>query len=143
MVQLLQNEQIVLTSKDKSITLTNFRVLYQSKEINKEIYLRDMLGLEVIEKNERYYIIIGVGCLLGALYFGFYENYRPEFTYILGFVSAFCYLSYFITVKRILMLSSISYNLGIPVKHLSNAGLKYLMDAISKEWERERRENKI
>ncbi len=141
MAQLIQNEEIVISSKDKTITLTNFRVLYQSKEVNKEIYLKDIVGIDIVNKEEKYYAVGGIVCVLVAIYFwfNFYKhNMDREYTYVLVALAVSAFIRYYSSLKKILRLSSMSYNLEIPADNITDKGLKYLMDSICEEWNKQK-----
>ena len=56
----LANEEILMTSNDKSVTLTTHRVIQRDNQMTKEIFLKDVTSHEIIKKRGSYYFVLAV-----------------------------------------------------------------------------------
>lgn len=141
----LQNEENILSSDDKSITLTNQRVIYKTEQESKEILLKDIVGYEIINKRTISFLI---GAILSALvvYFqtripehrtigeAYQDQHSPHYVALLAIVVTIGFLiSYFKVTKKFLKISGRYNSLEFSIKNLSKNSLDTFLKKLSVE----------
>ena len=133
----LTNEEVLLNSDDSSITLTTHRIIHKTKDVSQEIFLKDLVGHEIVYKKEMTFLIIGI--IGGLLLFLFFLKILGEHgggniglaPILLFFVSATFFICYFKFQKKYLKISGRYNSLEFSVKNLSQNSLSDFITKIS------------
>ncbi len=146
------NEEILLTSDDKAITLTNHRIIYKTPEVNQEMLLKDIVGHEIIKKKEKYFLGLAAAAVVALILYissvrpnngerhGINVNVPPlvYLLIILPFVFYFCYNAF---QKKILKISGRYNNIEFSIKNLSQNSLDKFINRLSVESYNRKKEN--
>ena len=141
------NEEILLTSDDKTITLTNHRIIYKTPEVNQEMLLKDFVGYEIIQKKEKYFLGLAAAAVVAFIFYGSsLRNSHPRvyliqpqnvsepalfyILIILPFVFYFCYNA---LSKKILKISGHNNTIEFSIKNLSQNSLNNFITKLSVE----------
>lgn len=124
----MNKENIILTSDDDSITLTNIRVIQRNKEMNKEILLKDIVSNEIIRKKSKYYLaLIIIFTLLST--FSLYKILESEnldqlqILYFILFLLIYSVFLYLTKIDKCLKISGKYNSIEFSIKNLSESSL--------------------
>jgi magnesium-transporting ATPase (P-type) len=141
----MNTETIILTSNDDSITLTNHRIIQRNSEVNKEIFLKDIVSNEIVRKKSKYYLTLTIIFILASI-FTIYsilesENFEimPLFYFILILlaISVFQYLT---KTDKYLKISG-KYNfIEFSIKNLNDSNLNKFRNTLLVESENRKKE---
>ena len=53
-------EETIMKSDDNTITLTTHRLIQATREMNKELFLKDMVSYEIVKKRSTYYLVLAL-----------------------------------------------------------------------------------
>lgn len=151
-----KNEETILSSDDKSITLTNQRLIYKTQEVNKELLLKDLVGHEFIQKKQN--LFLGSGIAAGIItYIMIYsvahpgirsigeaarEENSPHYSVLIGLLLTIVFIvSYFFKTKKYLKISGRFNFIEFSVSDLSKDGLNTFLNRLSIESENRKKEN--
>ena len=141
-----------MTSNDNSITLTTHRVLQKTAEVNKEIFLKDIVSHEIIRKRHKYFQILtflfGIPTVfIYALYFSeasmFNRMSEGEtisllvISFVLTFLSAFYFLT---THEKFFRISGRFSDIEFSIKGLGQSGLNKFANRLSVESDNRKKE---
>ena len=131
-MNLLANEQTILTSNENSVTLTNLRLNISTKEWKNTIFLEDISSIEVKSKSNFIFIILGILALLFAV--GSTINATTEnnsANWLAYPISLLMFLLYFFTKENII---SITPNGGkaihISIRKIKNEQTEHFIEKI-------------
>src|ERR1035437_2886530 len=131
-------EVVLLTSDDNTITLTNYRIIYKTAEITKEMLLKDLLSHEII--NKRQDIFLGLTIVTGIAGYFFIKNERennysgginlsvPPAFYILILLLTIFLVCYFNFIKKELKISGRYSSIEFSVRNLSTNSLNKFVE---------------
>ncbi|AWM14979.1 hypothetical protein DI487_14715 [Flavobacterium sediminis] len=142
----MDKEHIILTSNDDSITLTNFRVIQKSSDLNKEILLKDIVSNEIVKKKSHYYLVLT--CIFTSLsiftLYSILESKKLQnmplfyFVFILFLISIYLYLS---RIDKYLKISG-KYNfIEFSIKNLNESNLNKFRNTLLIESENRKKNN--
>lgn len=147
MTTLAKNEEILLTSNNNSIILTNHRIIYKTTVSNQEMFLKDIVGHEIVYKKSNYFLglaIAGIVVLILVMreaqfttsrYGGGATNARI----LLILISIFL-IGYFRFTKKLLKISGRYNNIEFSVRNLSQDSLNNFINRISVESDNRKKE---
>lgn len=141
----MNTENIILTSNDDSITLTNHRIIQRDSEINKEIFLKDIVSNEIIKKKSKYYLILcGIFIILSFVTIqNVLENENFEIMplfYILLILLVISTYLYFTKSDKYLKISG-KYNfIEFSIKNLNESNLNKFRNTLLIESENRKKE---
>lgn len=152
----IENEETILTSDDKSITLTNNRVMYKTPTVNKEINLKDVVGHEIVQKKEKRYLGFGIatGIITYIMVYSamhpspYRSNYQasqdehsPHYAVLIGLILTIIFIvSYFSVRKKFLKISGRFNSIEFSIKNLSQDNLNTFLNKLSIESENQKKE---
>lgn len=142
-----ENEEILLTSDDKSITLTNQRVIYKTSEVSQEILLKDVVGHEIILKKEKFFLGSGIATVI-VIYFVFKSfthltqaQHSPHYSFLILIILAVVFFYYYnFRPKKLLKISGRFNSIEFSIKNLSQDGLNTFLNRLSIESENRKKE---
>lgn len=149
----LSTESIIMSSNDNSITLTTHRVIQKTNEINKEIFLKDIVSQEVVKRRHGYYkklaLIFGVPTAILLLLFLFkvgpFESAASEEAGLLIAIPAIltCIALYFLltTYEKCLRLVGKFNEVEFSLKDLDQSSLNKFLNRLTVESDNRKRES--
>ena len=139
-----ENEEILLTSDDKSITLTNQRIIYKTSDVNQEILLKDVVGNEIIQVKEKFFLYLGIISVAGFFILSNegpeIENATSHFRLILLFMVVVFFYCYYSITKKNLKITGRYNTIEFSIKNLSQDGLNTFLNRLSIESENRKKE---
>jgi len=133
----ITNENSILESNDKEITLTSHRIRQEKKRFGKleitSIMLEEVCSCEYNRKSKPLFLILGI--LLVALGFGFTAIYINRFdSAAIGMLSivigAVCIFIYWFTIKKALIISSSAAKIYMNTKGMKEDNIKGFIDKL-------------
>jgi hypothetical protein len=139
-----ENEEILLTSDDKVITLTNQRVIYKTSEVNQEILLKDVVGNEIVHVREKFFLYLGI--IIVASFFVLSnegletEKATSHFRMILLIIAVVFFYCYYSITKKNLKITGRYNTIEFSIKNLSQDSLNTFLNRLSIESENRKKE---
>lgn len=97
---LLDNEEILTQSTDKTVTLTNYRIRYKESELKKariaSIMLEKISAIEIDYKSKPFFLLLSILCFIGVAFllsFPYPNTILAFVIIIIGFLLLIYYLS--------------------------------------------------
>lgn len=117
----LANESTVLASNDESIVLTTHRLFYRTRDVNKEMFLKDFVSYEVVNRRSSYYMYLAIAfAAIALLLIQSDDGVAKNLSYLFVFVAAIAATMYFLYTRKFLKVSSNFGGIEFSINQLSN-----------------------